>query len=516
MFFWEYYILVSLVFIVLATGFFGVLVFLYDPKNKVNILCSLMNISVIAWAISWATQILAKTPEQGLFWGRALDFASTFIPLFFFHWIIVFLKEEEKPINKILLYFGYAASFFYSAITFTTPYFINLASHPPFFTYYPDPGILHPFWVLTCYTGLPAYACFLLLRKYLKTQDSILKNQIKYMILGASFGFIGGGSTYLLFYDIQIPPFAIPLVIACYVFLNYAMIRYRMMDISIVIGKTGIYLFSLLAVGIWTALLAYLNQFFVRLPPLFFAPIVSLTSIGVFYYSSKFFEKIAEKYFYYSFSLLKNTIENLTKQLNTTISLEKILAIIDRALLEALKIDKIGVILKDPEEGSFSARHLTGFKKEMVEELTEKHKIFLINFLNKTKDILVKEEIPFLLKKMEKEKGLDTEIKQLKEIEKDMDGGQIDLIIPLSIGDMPIGAVILGKKSHKAGYSSQELGLLNNFSAQASIALNNAIALDQVEKRKTELEKFYKLTIGRELRMAELKEKIKELENIKK
>jgi len=46
--------------------------------------------------------------------------------------------------------------------------------------------------------------------------------------------------------------------------------------------------------------------------------------------------------------------------------------------------------------------------------------------------------------------------------------------------------------------------------------LNNAIALDQVEKRKTELEKFYKLTIGRELRMAELKEKIKELENIKK
>jgi len=83
----------------------------------------------------------------------------------------------------------------------------------------------------------------------------------------------------------------------------------------------------------------------------------------------------------------------------------------------------------------------------------------------------------------------------------------------LSVGDIPIGAIILGKKSHKAGYSSQELKLLSNFSAQASIALNNAIALDQVEKRKVELEKFYKLTIGRELRMAELKEKIKELEN---
>jgi len=38
----------------------------------------------------------------------------------------------------------------------------------------------------------------------------------------------------------------------------------------------------------------------------------------------------------------------------------------------------------------------------------------------------------------------------------------------------------------------------------------------ELQESKDELEKFYKLTIGRELRMAELKEKIKELENIKK
>jgi hypothetical protein len=35
----------------------------------------------------------------------------------------------------------------------------------------------------------------------------------------------------------------------------------------------------------------------------------------------------------------------------------------------------------------------------------------------------------------------------------------------------------------------------------------------ELSERNKELEKFYKLTIGRELRMAELKEKIKEIEN---
>jgi hypothetical protein len=471
-----------------------------------------MNVSVIAWAFSWSAQILSKNYGEALFWARVLDLFSIFIPLFFMHWAIAFLKEEGKLSNKIIICFGYLLSFFYAAISFT-PYFIVLASHPPFFSYYPDPGILHPFWVLTCYGGLPAYASFQLFKKYRETHDSVLKTQIKYMLIGSVFGFVGGASTYFLFYKINIPPFAIPLVIACYIFLNYAMIRYRFMDISLVMGTTGIYLFSVLAVGLWAAFLTYLNQTFVGLPPSIFGIAVSLTSLGVFYYFLKFFEKIAGKYFYYSFSLLKNTIENLTKQLGATILLEEILEIIDRALLESLKIGRIGVILKDPEEGSYSIRHLTGFEKEKIAALIGEHNIFLVNFLQRTKDILIKEEIPFLLKKMGKQKESEVESRRLEEIGKDMEKNQIDVLIPLSVGDIPIGAIILGKKSHKAGYSSQELKLLSNFSAQASIALNNAIALDQVEKRKVELEKFYKLTIGRELRMAELKEKIKELEN---
>ena len=37
-------------------------------------------------------------------------------------------------------------------------------------------------------------------------------------------------------------------------------------------------------------------------------------------------------------------------------------------------------------------------------------------------------------------------------------------------------------------------------------------AYEDIKKRKEDLEKFYKLTVGRELRMIELKQKIKELE----
>ena len=39
-----------------------------------------------------------------------------------------------------------------------------------------------------------------------------------------------------------------------------------------------------------------------------------------------------------------------------------------------------------------------------------------------------------------------------------------------------------------------------------------ALSHSEVEKRKADLERFYSLTVGRELKMAELKKKIKELE----
>jgi len=54
---------------------------------------------------------------------------------------------------------------------------------------------------------------------------------------------------------------------------------------------------------------------------------------------------------------------------------------------------------------------------------------------------------------------------------------------------------------------------------QASMALNNALLYEdvkiqkqEVEKRKTDLERFYELTVGRELKMIELKDRVRQLE----
>jgi len=109
----------------------------------------------------------------------------------------------------------------------------------------------------------------------------------------------------------------------------------------------------------------------------------------------------------------------------------------------------------------------------------------------------------------EEKKSLEGKFEKLEE---EMEKSKIAAAIPLFVENKLIGIIFLGEKEAGKIYSGQEMDLLESFMAQASVAFNNSLAYEELENRKEELERFYKLTIGRELRMAELKDQIKKLE----
>jgi len=511
MIFWEYFSFISLVFISAFSGLCAFLIFFNNPKKKTNILSSLMNAGVAAWSGCWAVQLFSSDYASALFWGRMINLFAVLLTIFFNHWILALLKADKEKKNRIILFFGYILSIFFIFADIFTLDFISSVKSSSFFNYYSYPGSLYIFFLAFLYFGLTGYSFYSALRTYFKTKDTVLKNQLKYVLLGAPFGILGGATSYFLFYDIPIPPFGLPLVVIYFGCLNYAMIRHRLMDVRTVVGTTGVYLFSLLMVIVWANALSYLNIIFFLLPLPIFATITAITSIILFMYSLRLLNNIAAKYFYYSLYALKDAIAGLTKKLNRTIDLESILISIDYTLLGSLRLEKIGIVLKDPETSVFALRHFIGLDEKKINGFAEKNKVFLISLFKKTKDVLVKDEIPILSEMILKKYPA-----HLNTIKEGMESAEIDVLVPLFIEDDPIGLILLGKKLSMSGYSTEEVRLLEEFSVQTAIALNNATALNQAKKRETELEKFYKLTLGRELRMIELKNKIKELENNKK
>lgn len=210
-----------------------------------------MSISVAWWGISWAIMAPIKEEIPALFWTRMLNFGAIFIPIFFLHWILSLLEVEKEKNNKIVLFIGYLLTFLFALFAFS-PYFLIVKLKPHFF-YYPDPGILHPFYLIFGYFGLVGYGIYNLFKSYKKASDC-KKAQIKYVLMGSALGFGGGATNYFLFYNIPIPPFGNPLVAVGFGILAYAVIVHRLMDIKIVVSR-----FLIFAIWIFVLIRTFLS-----------------------------------------------------------------------------------------------------------------------------------------------------------------------------------------------------------------------------------------------------------------
>jgi len=497
----------AIVFIVL-----GLLVFLNNPKRKVNQLYFSFSLSVVFWATSYGFWSLSRDYSTALFWARMLNFGAIFIPIFFFHWILVLLEIEKEKKNRIILIFGYLATLFFALFGFT-PYYVRDIELELFFPYWPKPGILHPFYMLICWGVVFGYGLSRVWKAY-KTTSGHKQIQIKYVLIAIILGFGGGLTNFLLWYGIPLAPWGNPLVASWAIVLSYIVLRYRFMDIRWILGRTGIYILSFLTIFLYVFTLFFLNQKMGMALPVFVLGLLSsLTSVLLFLYFFRLFERIAAKYFYYTYYNLKLTLQRLGKQLNQTIELDKLTTLINRSLLDALKLDKVGIILRDPETGIFKPQQLIKLKEEEITSLLSLKDNFLQKYLQKEKKALVREEIPFLIEEKEKRKEItEKEKEKLTSLKEEMEKRDIALFLPLFIKEELIGIIILGNKLSGEAYTVQDLDLLTTLASQAAIAFNNALSYTEIEKRKEELEKFYKLTVGRELRMIELKKEIKKLE----
>lgn len=192
----------GIVFVVL-----GFLVFLNNPRRKLNKIYALFSLSVVFWSISygiWNLPHILSIKETALFWTRMLNFGSVFIPILFAHWIFILLEIEKERKIKIILILGYLFTLFlfFFAFPFSpwTEYYVKGVEPELFFPYWPKPGILHPFYLIFCWLGLLGYVFYRLIQNF-KKAVGYKKEQLKYVWVGFLLGFGGGATNYFLWYD---------------------------------------------------------------------------------------------------------------------------------------------------------------------------------------------------------------------------------------------------------------------------------------------------------------------------
>lgn len=448
----------------IASTILGLFVFFKNRKNRVGQTFILFSLSVAFWSYAYYFWQMAKNANEALFWTRMLMAGAIFIPIFYVHFVWAFLEKLNKGKKQVLI-LGYFITLFFLVLDFTR-FFINKVEPELYFKFWPKPGIAyHPFlimWFLSI-----AYCTKLLFSKY-KSSVGIKRAQIRYVLLGITIGFIGGGTNYFLWYGIPIPPIGNILVVVYVGATGYAILRYRLMDIRLVIRKSAVYValafcaYAFFYFGVW-----FLNKMFgsVYNPGAYvLAGFLTAVALLFFFLFEKFVNFIANNYFFGALYNQHETLKKMGEKLTTIVDLGKLITSVSEVIKKTLGLEKIAFLLIDENSGKYTVQKMAGFSKSEIISLTKDDELEL--FLKRNRKPMTYEEL---------------EMKSFYNLKERMGRIGASLLLPLVSQGRLQGIIILGKKISEDAFSQEDINLLESLSHQTALAIENARLYDRME-----------------------------------
>ncbi len=436
------------------------------------------------WMMCAGAGNLSGTAEQLLFYTRMCLIVSLGALLFFLFFIQVFRDRRTRLLQSnfmiIFLFIFFVALVIYAdreklltgiEITFDSP-----AKGIPNQNY--------TFYFLGL-TMLIMLKCVYFLFKDIGSLSLRKRTQIKYVCLGAGV-FIFGAIIFdvLLpwilkderFYSIG-PMFSIFLII----FTSYAIFRYRLLDIKMIIQKSIVYTLLLSLIIIFYLAFAFVIGYFIQQRTDAIVIAGALTTIlGIFSVPpiQRYFNKLTDRIFFKNKYNYGEAMQSLCEVLNKNLSLEALLKNIVVNLEAVLKVNGVRVYLV---ENKFIFDNELKFRPPLIDlpdefiELAERKPLSIIEYsylpviIDREKDERNKKALKFLLKICREY--------------------SIEIIVPLFFESKMIGIILLGGKKSGDLYFREDIDFLNTFAYQAAMALENSHLYEKVKGYSKDLEK---------------------------
>ena len=191
-------------------------------------------------------------------------------------------------------------------------------------------------------------------QEYLRTEDTILRQQLKWLRNGAVLGIVPFTSAYVLPYVMGIPPSpymkwavlflpVIPLTWA------YAIVRYRLMDVDVIFQQGYVYTLSTIAVlGVFYLLLFTIG----RVEDLSPSAIVTLILVSTFVFQPirNWIQEQLDRYFFYKDRYdYRRTLVEFARELSSETDLDHMLESVGDRLIRTLSIRFVAFFLREED-----------------------------------------------------------------------------------------------------------------------------------------------------------------------
>lgn len=391
-----------------------------------------------------------------LFWNRFMVVGSTGMPIAFFGFAQNFLRKERQN----WLYIG-LVSYLIAQIANIMGYVIKDA--------YLVDGLLHNDYGLGVYVISITWAFFFgflsydLLLEYRSSKDPLYRNRLKYLLIVTVLTFLGSLTNAT---ELQVLPVDIAFNALSALLITYAIVRHRLLDISVVVRKGLLYSVPTIIVGAGYFLIISLalNIFQIVSGPQIFilslivAVIAALVAQPLRERAQSWIDKLffREKY---DSSLM---LQRISSAAASVLDLDRLTSLILDEVTSILHIQTATFFIKQDDSEDYFLIAQKGLNLEANLTLGDRHPIVL--WLTANKGILTKSDVDVLPqfralwgREMDKLAAITAEI-----------------FIPLIVNENLVGLLTVGPKLSGEPYSYDDQLTLKTLANQTAVAIEKA------------------------------------------
>ncbi len=443
----------------------GALVFLKNRKNPGARLFALLSISIFVWVFGCFMESSIASEANRIRIDQFLYTGAAFAPTIFLHFSLVVSGLRKRRFVPVLYCISLVFLFF-NWSPLRDVFILDVQKKFPF-RYIAVAG---PLWyVYLVYFAFCGILPFFLFWEALKTVQSAFKReQLKYMFVSLVIIFIAAGMYLSLVLSIASPPID-NLMVGIFSFVTaYAILRYRLMDISVAFTRTGIFvgLYTVIlgipfAVAGWgrQKLIQLLAEHWLMLPLVLMA---ALATVGPFIYI--FLERKAEARLLRDQRRYQETLKQASVGMTRIRDMRRLLDLITHIVTKTVRISYASIYLFDKETQLFHLQVCRDKGREPAPEITLDSA--LVRWLSRTHEPLLFEEV--------KRRAQDNAGPQSNTLVSEMERIFASVVIPSFLEDRLTGFIVLGDKLSGQIYTPEDLSVFQVLASQAALAIENA------------------------------------------
>jgi signal transduction histidine kinase len=459
----------------------GATVFIKRGEEKKSKLFAIACIITGLWTLFPFTLSQAPNDASGLLIARIIYLPAIFTAVIWLHFLYAAIKEKLVYRDKAIIFFGYLISLPFLFFAFNPIFISGVRRFSPHFSIVPGPLYIVFVATFALIFLLALAETFLNFKKV----GGYRKNQLRFIfmayVVGVSSGILHFGAAYF-----NKEPIPHDLLLIGYTGLfAYAILKYRLMDIKVIMTRTGIFVIVYtLVLGIPFILSMITRDFFVLhlgtnwwLGP--FMLLTIFATIGPFVYI--YLQRRTETILLREQRVYQENLKSAARELAHIHKLKRLLNMIVHIVTKTVHISHSVIYLIDENSHDYILKATRNLKEKTIISIPAKDP--LITWFTNSREPLVYEEV-----NRKAEDSPDSVFIQLSALMKQL---HATVIVPGFLNNRLIGFLILGEKRLGGFYTSQDLDTFTVLANQAALAIENAMLYenmeDQVRQRTNEL-----------------------------